>query len=105
MAGPCPPAVGKPATVLAPAPKGSLWVPNLRGRGRGRQKGQRTRRNFTYPKLDVEKGRASLTPLPTLEGTRRTGQGVIGWTRGLHLGWHDLPIENIIAFDFSKYQG
>lgn len=50
-----------------------------------------------------KKGRASFEPLPTLEGTGE--DKVITWTRGLLAGWRDLPIKNIIAFDFYKYQG
>lgn len=33
------------------------------------------------------------------------GGWVIGGTHGFHASWRGLPIEDIIAFDFYKYQG
>lgn len=64
------------------------------------------RNDFIYPKLDMEKRQSEPHP-PAHAGGRQGGQGreVIRWTRGLRSVWHDLPIKNIIAFDFYKYQG
>ena len=51
MAGSCPPTVGKPATVLAPPPKGSLLVPlALQRMGEGKGEGPAVEKELPRPK-------------------------------------------------------
>lgn len=47
----------------------------------------------------------SPTAPPRLEGTRRTRGSLDGHVDSAQFGLTPPPIENIIAFDFYKYQG
>lgn len=46
------------------------------------------RKNFLSPQLDLEKRQNEPPTLAQLEGGGE--EGVIRWTRGLHLDWRDL---------------
>ena len=47
------------------------------------------RKNFFFPKLDMEKRQNE--PLTPAQAGGPGGGGVIRWTRVLHLDWRDLP--------------
>lgn len=110
---------GAASRVLAPVPQQSenrrlIWLLLPRAATRCRPGGGRERRekgptgadNFINLRLWWTKRQSEPQTPARAGGPRgRTGREVIRGTRGFHASWPDLPIENIIAFDFYKYQG